>query len=103
MTSGPRKPVVLQLGGTNADHHPGETVRVFFDPVGQSFCCCISRRRVFTLLPDAGVHPSAVGQALLISQAGVARCSSSEEIAGPGAAGVAGEGDLDVVDQPIDS
>jgi Glyoxalase-like domain len=33
---------VLQLGGTRADHQPGTTFRVFLDPAGHPFCCCIS-------------------------------------------------------------
>lgn len=33
---------VLDLGGTRADHQPGTTFRVFLDPAGHPFCCCIS-------------------------------------------------------------
>jgi predicted enzyme related to lactoylglutathione lyase len=33
---------VLELGGTTAAHQPGTTFRVFLDPAGHPFCCCIS-------------------------------------------------------------
>ena len=33
---------VLDLGGARADHQPGTTFRVFLDPAGHPFCCCIS-------------------------------------------------------------
>ena len=34
--------VVLGLGGTKAEHQPGTTFRVFLDPAGHPFCCCVS-------------------------------------------------------------
>ena len=33
---------VLEIGATRAEHQPGETFRVFFDPAGHPFCLCIS-------------------------------------------------------------
>lgn len=32
---------VLELGGTRAEHQPGETFRVFLDPAGHPFCLCV--------------------------------------------------------------
>ena len=33
---------VLRLGGTRAHHQPGTTFRVFLDPAGHPFCCCVA-------------------------------------------------------------
>ena len=32
---------VLELGGTKAEHQPGQTFRVFLDPAGHPFCLCV--------------------------------------------------------------
>lgn len=33
---------VLAIGATKAEHQPGETFRVFLDPVGHPFCLCLA-------------------------------------------------------------
>jgi predicted enzyme related to lactoylglutathione lyase len=33
---------VVELGASRAEHQPGETFRVFLDPVGHPFCLCLS-------------------------------------------------------------
>jgi predicted enzyme related to lactoylglutathione lyase len=33
---------VVELGATKHEHQPGTTFRVFLDPAGHPFCCCIS-------------------------------------------------------------